>query len=111
MIPTLAALSQQHSIIKEYQQQTSGRLIFVLHSQTTSKKVGNCDFHLLTNALGDDKLSFMSIVLKDKSYQRLASATAKKARQLLNYLYDSEDDFTLDTTRGSTPCFINQKGH
>ena len=110
MIPTLAALSQQHSVIKEYsnQQQTSGRLIFILHSPTTSKKVGNCDFHLLTNALGDDELSFLSVALKDKPYQRLASATAKKARQLLNYLYDSEDDFTLDTSRGHS-CFIKKR--
>ena len=95
MIPTLAALSQQHAVIKEYQQQTSGRLIFILHSQTTSKKVGNCDFHLLTDSLGNDELSFLSIAMKDKPYQRLVSATATKARQVLKYLYDSEDDFSL----------------
>ena len=109
VISTLAAMSHTHAVIKEYQQQSSGRLIFILHSETSSKRLGDCKFHMLSPSLENEELSFLSVTMKGKAYQRLAkSKVAATSRSLLKHFYDDDEDFSVDTTKRGSPCFIRK---
>ena len=45
-------------------------MVLILHSKTSSKKLGDCKFHLLSPSLENEELSFLSFNMTGKAYQK-----------------------------------------
>ena len=68
--------------------------------ETSSKKLGDCKFHLLSPSLENEELSFLSFSMTGKAYQRLLkSKVADTARSCLKHLYDDEEDYSSSNAR------------